>query len=154
MSTQQTVIDTNALSRDHAAKGPLVKERGRETASTLTACKASAPDPQWSEVYNQHYGATAEGYGYLVANSGQLTGQGVRLTRSSFEPVNPGTEWVLDSRINLASVSKPITAVAVLKLFDAIMRSPLPSRFTPISLRRLRSSEKESRPSHSRTSWP
>lgn len=77
------------------------------------ASASPVPDPQWSRVYDQALGATAEGYAWIAAHDGVIAGEGVHLARSA---VDGSRLWSLDTRINLASVSKPVTAVAVLTL--------------------------------------
>ncbi len=81
-------------------------------------------EPKWDEAFKKALGATVEGYAYVVAMYGKVVSSGVfGNTRSPFEPNNPNVKWSLDSRINLASVSKTITAVAVLKLLEQKGRS-------------------------------
>lgn len=72
------------------------------------------PEPQWQQVFQNALGTTAEGYAYAVLKGGTLVAQGVHYARSANDP--PHTTWTTDTRLSLASVSKAITAVAVLKL--------------------------------------
>ena len=74
------------------------------------------PEPEWSKIFQGALGTPAEGYAYAVARKGTIVASaGVNKARSSNDP--PATPWTPDVRINLASVSKAVTAVAVLKLF-------------------------------------
>ncbi len=74
------------------------------------------PEPEWSKIFQGALGTPAEGYAYAVARKGTIVASaGVNKARSSNDP--PATPWTPDVRINLASVSKAVTAVALLKLF-------------------------------------
>jgi len=80
--------------------------------------------PQWNKVFRDALATSAEGYAYVVSQYGQVVTSGFyNDRRSPFEPKNPNFKWGTASRINLASVSKPITAVAVLKLLEQKGRS-------------------------------
>lgn len=72
------------------------------------------PEPQWEQFFQNALGTTAEGYCFYVLCDGQIAAQGVNNARSAKD--TPQESWSLDSRSNLASVSKSVTAVAVLKL--------------------------------------
>ena len=78
---------------------------------------AEVPEPQWQTVFQNALGGTAEGYAYKVMKGGSIVAQGVHYARSAADP--PHTTWTPDSRMSLASVSKAVTAVAVLKLLGA-----------------------------------
>jgi CubicO group peptidase (beta-lactamase class C family) len=74
-----------------------------------------APEPQWAQVFAQALDGKAMGYAYKVAKNGTVVAQGAKgLARASQDA--PAVPWSLDVRINLASVSKAVTAVAVCKL--------------------------------------
>jgi CubicO group peptidase (beta-lactamase class C family) len=76
-------------------------------------------EPQWDKVFKDALGTTAEGYAYVVSRYGQVVSSGVfNDTRSPFEAQNPDQTWEISTQVNLASVSKPISAVAVLKLLE------------------------------------
>lgn len=73
------------------------------------------PKPQWMKTLAAALGTAAEGYAYAVAHNGTLVESGgVHNARSGQNP--PVAHWTTSVRINLASVSKAVTAVAVLKL--------------------------------------
>lgn len=64
--------------------------------------------------------AHAQGYVYVRAMDGRVDTVETRgFSRSSHETANPATRWTLDTRVHLASVSKPITAITLLTLLQA-----------------------------------
>jgi CubicO group peptidase (beta-lactamase class C family) len=73
--------------------------------------------PQWHNVYLSTLGTSAVGYAWKVARNGKVEGEGIHHNRAAQDP--PSTNWSLDTRISLASVSKEVTAVATLHLLDA-----------------------------------
>jgi|GEM_PF-4503712 len=78
-----------------------------------------AIDPDWQGVFAGALGPSAEGYAWVVAKNGQVVSEGKAGTvRSPYQQPNGNVAWTLDSRINLASVSKPITTVGVIKLLN------------------------------------
>ncbi|KIN03546.1 hypothetical protein OIDMADRAFT_51506 [Oidiodendron maius Zn] len=79
------------------------------------ANKIEVPEPQWDQIFQKGL-AQSMGYSYFVMHSGQVIAQGINHARASQDP--PQETWTADTRINLASVSKSITAVAVLKLLS------------------------------------
>lgn len=71
------------------------------------------PQPDWQSVFANALG-NAEGYAYAVAQFGTTVASGaVGYTRSQNDP--PQTSWTTNSLVNIASVSKPVTAVATLQ---------------------------------------
>ena len=73
------------------------------------------PNPDWRAAFDKALGSAAMGYAYAVARNGVVTDRGaVHSARAGQDP--PSTPWTDTVRINLASVSKSVTAVAVLKL--------------------------------------
>jgi len=94
---------------------------------------AAAPAPRWDAVYDAALGSAAMGYAYAAARDGALVaGRGAGLARSASERVNPSQSWSLDTLCNLASVSKPITAVAVMTVVQARGIELLNQPFWPI----------------------
>lgn len=78
------------------------------------------PTPQWEQVFQEALGNSAMGYSYRVARNGQIVSEGGQhFARSSYEQQNPSLTWAPELRINLASVSKAVTAVAYLSLYQA-----------------------------------
>ena len=89
------------------------------------------PTPQWEQVFQEALGDSAIGYYYAVAQNGQTVSEGGQhFTRSAQQQQNPATTWSPESRINLASVSKSVTAVAYLSLYEAGVL-PLTDYFYP-----------------------
>jgi CubicO group peptidase (beta-lactamase class C family) len=73
------------------------------------------PAPRWEASYDRALGGRAMGYAYAVARDGRLiAGDGAGFARSTFEPHNPAQPWTIDTLSNIASVSKPITALAIM----------------------------------------
>lgn len=74
------------------------------------------PEPKWQQFYQANL-AGAAGYAFVAAHNGQFIAEGaVGDARTAAD--QPVTNWTIDTRIHLASVSKPITAVALLKLLS------------------------------------
>jgi CubicO group peptidase (beta-lactamase class C family) len=62
----------------------------------------------------------AQGWVYLKAVDGRVEEtEAAGFCRSRHEPANPAVPWTPDTRVHLASVSKPVTAIAVLTLVQA-----------------------------------
>jgi CubicO group peptidase (beta-lactamase class C family) len=79
--------------------------------------QAAVPTPQWGQVFSSLYEGKAEGYAYVVAQNGQVVASGaVGLAHSPHENPNPNLPWATTTRMNLASVSKTVTAVAAMSL--------------------------------------
>jgi len=76
--------------------------------------KVELPEPQWAKVFHDALKTTA-GYSFAVLHNGHLVAEGA--VNNSRLAQDTQKDWKLNTRINLASVSKPITAVAVLQLF-------------------------------------
>jgi CubicO group peptidase (beta-lactamase class C family) len=92
----------------------LSKEGFRLRKAIRYSSAVEVPEPEWQQIFQKVIGGTAEGYAYKVMKGGAVVAQGVHYARSASDP--PQTTWTADTRISLASVSKAITAVAVLKL--------------------------------------
>jgi CubicO group peptidase (beta-lactamase class C family) len=84
--------------------------------ATQYANTIEVPESQWDQVFQNALGQSVMGYSYFVMHGGQVIAQGVNHARASQDP--PQETWTADTRINLASVSKSITAVAVMKLLS------------------------------------
>jgi len=82
--------------------------------SILTALAVYPDAPDWDDYLQANLAPYVMGYGYAVARNGQtiITG-GAGLARGPNEPQNPSMPFTADSRINLASISKAITGVAM-----------------------------------------
>ena len=78
--------------------------------------KKGVPQPKWDQVFQQNLG-NVPGYAYAVAHHGRLVAEGESgYSRTSLD--SPQTPWTTTIRINLASVSKCVTTVALLKLLS------------------------------------
>ena len=74
------------------------------------------PTPRWDVTFAAVLADTA-GYAYAVARDGQVVARGAAgFARLSAEGRNPDIAWETGTRINLASVSKTVTAVAIMAL--------------------------------------
>lgn len=78
--------------------------------------RTGPPNPQWS-TYLQNNIGDVSGYAFVVAHHDRIVAEGAAgWARTSTDA--PQTPWSVDTRINLASVSKCVTAVAMLRLMD------------------------------------
>jgi CubicO group peptidase (beta-lactamase class C family) len=78
--------------------------------------RSGPPNPEWATYIQNHIGNVA-GYAFVVAHHDRIVAEGASgWARTATDA--PQTAWTVDTRINLASVSKCITAVALLKLMD------------------------------------
>ncbi len=83
---------------------------------SATVLARMPPAPRWGEAFAAALADTA-GYAYAVARDGQVVERGAAgLARSRSEGRNPDVAWETGTRMNLASVSKTITAVAIMAL--------------------------------------
>lgn len=77
---------------------------------------AGTPTPQWASAFAQDY-AAGEGYAYVIAQNGQIVTSGASgFARSPHETQHPSTPWTINTRMNIASVSKTITATSIMLL--------------------------------------
>jgi CubicO group peptidase (beta-lactamase class C family) len=87
------------------------------------AVKGSLGKPnliKWSALIHRAYdGKIAGGYAFQVFQHGKLAGQGaVGWARLPSEPEDPSVRWTKDTIMSVASVSKTVSAVALLKLWE------------------------------------
>lgn len=96
-------------------------------APLLRATHAPAPAgprehdfSQWAaSVHRELDGHLAGGYAFAVAHAGRVTMTGAYgWARAPWERIRPGERWSLETPMALASVSKTITAIALLHLWD------------------------------------
>ena len=110
MTSKFDHIDTNIGNENHRNPVP---------AQQMTETSQKADNQEWDAVYRAALDDGAEGYAWFVAKAGQDNDSGaVSYARYTCESVNPGVSCSTVQRINLASVSKPITAVGVLKMIE------------------------------------
>jgi CubicO group peptidase (beta-lactamase class C family) len=102
-----SVIDVNELEPPDLIAPP----RG------LAAPRAQEPNPQWAEVFDAALGTTAMGYAYVVTCNGTVVAYDeVNWARSPHALTNPSLRWATNTPCNLASVSKTVTAIAIMTL--------------------------------------
>jgi CubicO group peptidase (beta-lactamase class C family) len=90
--------------------GPAV-ERPRRSAGPR---RTGSPHPQWESVFQAHLN-DVPGYAFAVAHYGHVVHEGAAgYARTALDA--PQTPWTKHTRINLASVSKCVTTVALLRL--------------------------------------
>ncbi|MDQ6433436.1 serine hydrolase [Mesorhizobium sp. LHD-90] len=81
---------------------------------------ASSPTPQWASVFQQYLGNSPGGYAYCIGLNGSLVDQGAwgyaRMPQDTSD--GQGLDFTVDSRCNLASVSKTVTATAVFTMIQ------------------------------------
>jgi CubicO group peptidase (beta-lactamase class C family) len=88
------------------------RTRASRGARRLTA----TPTPSWGPVFAANLG-NVPGYAYAVAHNGHVVDEGA--FGNARTPLDaPQTPWTDHTRIHLASVSKPITAVALLRILE------------------------------------
>lgn len=75
---------------------------------------------KWSDlIHNAYDGKLAGGYAFAVLDHGKLVAKGAHgWARAPWEKQNPSVPWTLDKPMGVASVSKTVTAVALLKLWE------------------------------------
>jgi CubicO group peptidase (beta-lactamase class C family) len=78
--------------------------------------RTGSPHPKWDKVFQANLG-NVPGYAFAVARHGHIVAKGAfGYARTALD--SPQVPWKIPTRIHLASVSKPITAVALLKLLS------------------------------------
>ncbi|MBD0414461.1 serine hydrolase domain-containing protein [Oryzicola mucosus] len=79
---------------------------------------SSTPTPQWDAIFQQYLGYSPGGYAYCIGQNGTLVDSGswgyARMPQDTSD--GQGIPFTVDSRCNLASVSKTVTATAVFKM--------------------------------------
>jgi uncharacterized protein (TIGR03437 family) len=98
----------------------------------LTAITAYPNAPNFDDYFAANLQPYVMGYSYSVGYNGQVVSEGYGLSRSSHQPVNPGTPFTKDSRSNLASVSKWVTAIALEVLLQQYPNITLDTPFWPL----------------------
>jgi CubicO group peptidase (beta-lactamase class C family) len=85
---------------------------------------AVAPGPhdfeKWKAIVHRECdGKLPSGYAFAVMHEGKVVAEGAEgWARAPWEKEHPSVRWTLDKPMGVASVSKTITAVAVLKLWE------------------------------------
>ncbi len=75
---------------------------------------------KWTRIVHEHCdGKLAGGYAFAVWHQGKLAAEGTGgWARVPWEKQEPGVKWTLDKPMGVASVSKTVTAVALLRLWQ------------------------------------
>jgi CubicO group peptidase (beta-lactamase class C family) len=99
-------------------------ERAKEGQSMKWVAVAPVLGPhdfkKWSEIIHKAYdGKLAGGYGFEVRHEGKIVASGTEgWARAPWEKQSPSVPWTLTKPMGVASVSKTITAVGLLKLWE------------------------------------
>jgi CubicO group peptidase (beta-lactamase class C family) len=99
-------------------------ERRSEEAQDPTLAASSAfPNHDfeaWPAFIEKQFGTNmVGGYSFVVRQKGDIVASGVGgYARMPWEATGPGLRWTTARRMHIASASKPITAVAMLKLWE------------------------------------
>jgi CubicO group peptidase (beta-lactamase class C family) len=75
---------------------------------------------KWTAVIRQHHQADwPGGYAFAVLHKGKVVAEGADgWARAPWQPKEPNVKWTVEKPMGIASVSKTITAVALLKLWE------------------------------------
>jgi CubicO group peptidase (beta-lactamase class C family) len=75
---------------------------------------------KWSDtIHRACDGKLAGGYAFEALQRGKVVAQGAEgWARAPWQPANPSLRWTIDKPMGVASVSKTVTAVALLKLWE------------------------------------
>jgi uncharacterized protein (TIGR03437 family) len=79
----------------------------------LTAISAYPNAPDFDDYFAANLAPSVMGYAYAVSKSGLVVSEGYGLSRSAAQTNNPNTAFTPASRINLASISKAVTGIAL-----------------------------------------
>ncbi len=79
----------------------------------LTALTAYPNAPSFDDYFEANEAPFVEGYAYAVAKDGQVIATGGGFARSSHQTNNPSVPFTPDTRMNIASVSKAVTGIAL-----------------------------------------
>jgi len=99
---------------------------------TPVAMTAYPNAPDFDDYFEANLAPFSMGYAYAVANNGQIIANGVGYARSPLEALDPGVPFTGDTRLNLASVSKAVTACALEVLLQQNPQITLDSPFWPL----------------------
>ncbi len=75
---------------------------------------------KWADyIHQQCDGKLPGGYAFEVLHEGKVVAKGAEgWARAPFQPESPSVKWTLDKPMGIASVSKTVTAVGLLKLWE------------------------------------
>ena len=100
----------------------------KASGMVLTAMAAYPNAPSFDDYFEANEAPFVEGYAYAVALNGTVIANSGGFARSNNESSNPGVPYTPDSRMNLASVSKAITGIALEVL---LVQNPMYTLDTP-----------------------
>src|SRR5215467_9338611 len=100
-----------------------------EENPTSSRAVSSGPKPHFAKVFHNALGSGLGGYAYAIALNGEILESGQNgYTRM---PENGVASWTTDSRCNLASVSKTVTATAIMRMIQQKFIHSVNERFWP-----------------------
>jgi CubicO group peptidase (beta-lactamase class C family) len=75
---------------------------------------------KWTAVIRRHHKADYPGgYAFAVLHKGEVVAEGAEgLAREAWQPAEPNVKWTVEKPMGIASLSKTVTAVALLKLWE------------------------------------
>jgi CubicO group peptidase (beta-lactamase class C family) len=75
---------------------------------------------KWAAVIHRHHKADwPGGYAFAVLHKGKVVAEGTEgWARAPWQPVDPNVKWTVEKPMGVASVSKTVTAVALLNLWE------------------------------------
>jgi uncharacterized protein (TIGR03437 family) len=98
----------------------------------LTAMAAYPNAPAFDDYFETNEAPFVEGYAYAVALNGTVIANGEGFARGPNESQNPNVPYTPDVRMNLASVSKAITGIALEVLLQQNPKYTLDTPFWPL----------------------
>jgi uncharacterized protein (TIGR03437 family) len=98
----------------------------------LQAMTAYPNAPSFDDYFEANLAPFSMGYGYAVALNGQIIANGTGYARSPLEAQNSGSPFTGDTRLNLASVSKAVTGIALEVLLLQQPQITLDTPFWPL----------------------
>jgi len=98
----------------------------------LQAMTAYPNAPSFDDYFEANLAPFSMGYGYAVALNGQIIANGTGYSRGPLEAQNPNVPFTGDTRLNLASVSKSVTGIALEVLLLQQPQITLDTPFWPL----------------------
>ena len=98
----------------------------------LQAMTAYPNAPSFDDYFEANLAPFSMGYGYAVALNGEIVANGTGYARSPLEAQNPSLPFTGDTRLNLASVSKAVTGIALEVLLLQNTQITLDTPFWPL----------------------
>lgn len=98
----------------------------------LTAISVYPNAPDFDDYFAANLAPFVMGYAYAVSKNGQVVSEGYGLARGPNQANNPNTAFTPASRINLASISKAVTGIALEVLLPMYPSITLDTPFWPL----------------------